>query len=285
MDEVLKALLNIQKDIAQQKQDMIDVKENIKESKESINKNIDEKFDRIEAKTKQLEEKIEKQQNSIDFLEKQMRKKNIVFFGISESEKNYEELLNNILHIINEKMNIACPKWEIESVFRLGRNKDKIRPVVVTTTTLSRKLQILKNKRTLDNSGLYIKQDYTPAVLIKRRELQDELQRKRMSGEKVTLRYDKIVEIKSNKQQNYSREKTSSSKTTDEPRETTSNKRFMSESPDNKSIEKTLLSTEQTKQVPKRNKPQNITNFLRPAQLTIASKASTSQDHEKTPKN
>ncbi|CAH2090920.1 unnamed protein product [Euphydryas editha] len=107
MDEALKALLNIQKDIAQQKKDMIDVKE---KSKESINKNIEEKFDRIEAKTKQLEEKIEKQQKSTDFLEKKMRKKNIVFFGISESEKNYEELLNNILNIINEKMNIACLK-------------------------------------------------------------------------------------------------------------------------------------------------------------------------------
>ncbi|CAH2088514.1 unnamed protein product [Euphydryas editha] len=257
MDEVLKALLNIQKDIAQQKQDMIDVKENIKESKESINKNIDEKFDRIEAKTKQLEEKIEKQQKSIDFLEKQMRKKNIVFFGISESEKNYEELLNNILNIINEKMNIACPKWEIEAVSRLGRNKDKIRPVVVTTTTLSRKLQILKNKRTLDNSGLYIKQDYTPAVLLKRRELQDELQRKRMSGKKVTLRYDKIVEIKYMNNETIHLKKTHQAKQLTNPERLTerpSNKRFMSESPDDKSIEKILLSAEQTKQVPKRNK-------------------------------
>lgn len=188
MDEILKTLHTIQKDIAQQKQDMKDVKENIKESKESINKNIDEKFDRIEAKTKQLEEKIENQQKSIDFLDKQMRRRNIVFFGVPESEKNYEELLSSILTIINEKMNIVCPKWEIEIVYRLGKNKDKIRPVVVTTTTMSRKLQLLKNKKALENADIYIKEDFTPAVLQKRKELQDELQRKRSLGEKVMIR-------------------------------------------------------------------------------------------------
>lgn len=182
-------------------------------------------------------------------------------------------------------MKIACPKCEIETVYRLGKNKDKIRPVVVTTTTMSRKLQVLKNKKTLENSGIYIKEDYTPAVLQKRRELQVELQRKRSSGEKVMLHYDKIVEIKPKKQQNYLPRKTSSSKISGEPGETTSSKRFMSESPEGKSNEKTSLNEKQTKQVPKRNKPQNITNFLRPSQLSLTSKVSTSQDYEETPKN
>lgn len=281
MDEILKTLHTIQKDIAQQKQDMKDVKENIKESKESINKNIDEKFDRIEAKTKQLEEKIENQQKSIDFLDKQMRRRNIVFFGVPESEKNYEELLSSILTIINEKMNIVCPKWEIEIVYRLGKNKDKIRPVVVTTTTMSRKLQLLKNKKALENADIYIKEDFTPAVLQKRKELQDELQRKRSLGEKVMIRYDKIVEIKPKNQQNYVPRKTAS-KVSGEPSEPTSSKRFLSESPEEK---RNVNSVEQPKQLPKRNKSQNITNFLRPSQLTIASKVATSQDYEETSKN
>lgn len=181
-------------------------------------------------------------------------------------------------------MNIVCPKWEIEIVYRLGKNKDKIRPVVITTTTMSRKLQLLKNKSALGNSGIYIKEDYSPAVLQKRRELQVELQRKRSLGEKVTLRYDKIIAMKSKEQQNNLPRKASPSKIPGEPRETTSSKRFLSESPEDKSNEKTSHIVEQTKQVLKRNKSQNLSNFLRPSQLK-ASKASTSSDHEESSKN
>ncbi|KAF9408302.1 hypothetical protein HW555_011971 [Spodoptera exigua] len=250
----------------EEKQVMKDMEENIKEA---INKNIDEKFDRIETKTIELEKKIEEQQKTIQFLDKQVRRKNIVFFGVPESEINYESLLNYILDIINKKMNIVCPKWEIEAVIRLGKNKDKIRPVIVTTTTVSRKLQLLKNKKTLENTGIYIKEDFSPAVLQKRRELQDELQKKRSSGEKVMLRYDKIVKIKSKVHRNDFFKKTSSSKilqmespentisfktsnNEDEtvvPREINASKRFLSESPEMRSNENPSLNVEQTKQI------------------------------------
>ena len=52
-----------------------------------------------------------------------------------------------------------------------GQNKDKVRPVVVTITTTSRKQEILKQKKTLKNTGNYIKADNTPDVLQKRKEL------------------------------------------------------------------------------------------------------------------
>ncbi|KAH9633676.1 hypothetical protein HF086_009776 [Spodoptera exigua] len=223
MDELKKMLQNIQEELTQQKQDIKNMEENIKDA---INKNIDDKFSRFETKTNELEQKIEKQQKSIDFLEKQMRKKNVIFFGVPEKENNYEDLLKSILDIINTTMRIACPKWEIETVTRLGKYKNKTRPVVVTTTTTSRKLEILKQKKRLENTGIYIKEDYTPAVLIKRQELQEELQRRRTSGEKVMLRYDKIVQIKSRDKQTYA------------TKSTNCNKRFLSESPETAHKEK-----------------------------------------------
>ena len=119
------------------------------------------------------------------------------------------------------------------------------------------------------------------------------------------LRYDKIVKIKSKKHQSDVPRKTPSRKIfqldspeanmndkpsnneqkNDMPRETTSCKRFLSVSPENKSIEKSSHNVEQTKQVPKRNKSQNITSFLRPSQLSLASKPPTNQDSDENPKN
>ncbi|KAF9415091.1 hypothetical protein HW555_007181 [Spodoptera exigua] len=174
---------------------------------------------------------------------------------IPEKENNYEDLLKSILDIINTTMRIACPKWEIETVTRLGKYKNKTRPVVVTTTTTSRKLEILKQKKRLENTGIYIKEDYTPAVLIKRQELQEELQRRRTSGEKVMLRYDKIVQIKSRDKQTYA------------TKSTNCNKRFLSESPETAHKEKVPNIEERLKQIPKKNKSQNITSFLKPSQF------------------
>lgn len=268
MEDIMRALQNIQCELTQQKQDMKDMVENLKQS---INENIDQKFTLIETKSKQLEQKIETQQKTIDFLDMKLRKRNVIFFGVPDNEKNYEDLLQSILEIINSKMEIACPKWEIESVARLGKNKGRVRPVIVTTTTFSRKLQLLKNKKSLVNTGIYIKEDFTPAILQKRKELQEEFNQRRLSGEKVILRFDKIVTLQPKGQHIQT--------------SNTSNKRSLSESPEAVNIRKTSNDEGQVKQVPKKNKSQNITSFLRPSNLNSASKASTSKGTQDLSKN
>ncbi|VVD05634.1 unnamed protein product [Leptidea sinapis] len=155
-------------------------------------------------------------------------------------------------------MDILCPKWEIETVKRLGKYNGRVRPVIVTTTTTSRKIQLFKKKKTLENTGIYIKEDYTPAVLQKRKQLQEELQLKRLSGKKVMLRYDKIVELNPQKQHTY-----------------VSKKRLLSECPEAENKGKTLNKEDQAKQAHKKNKAQNIRNFLNSSQFNTTPKAST----------
>lgn len=53
----------------------------------------------------------------------------------------------------------------------------------------------MKNK-TLEGANLYVKADYTQSVLQKRKDLQEELKKKREQGENVVLRYDKIITLK-----------------------------------------------------------------------------------------
>lgn len=255
MEEIAKILQKIQADIANSKKEMKEMEHNIKES---INKNIDEKFLIFETKTKQLDTKIEQQQKSIEILDKQLRRKNIIFFGIEEKEKGYESLLSMVLDIINNMMEIPCQKWEIEHVKRMGKYSGKVRPVVVTVTTTSRKIELLKKKKSLEGTNIYLKEDFPPSVLQKRKELQEEFKREREAGKKVVLRYDKIVTLNSQK---------SEART---PTERNTNKRFMSISPEETMNEtRKDYNNEKTKQPPKRNKSQSITSFLRPPQLNL----------------
>ncbi|XP_063628208.1 uncharacterized protein LOC134799703 [Cydia splendana] len=186
-------LQKIQEDIVTQSEDMKNMEERIKET---INKNIDKKFELMESKTNQLEEKIDKQQKNIDYLENKLRKKNLIFFGVQESEQNYDDLVQLILDVIKETMKIKCEGWEIENVNRIGKKSDRIRPIVTTFTTIGRKMEVLRSKRKLENSGIYIKEDYSPAVLQKRKELQDDVKREWEAGNKVMLIYDKMVTLK-----------------------------------------------------------------------------------------
>ena len=271
MEEIAKMLQNIQADIANSKKEMKEMEHNIKES---INKNIDEKFLFFETKTKQLETKIEQQQKSIEILDKQLRKKNVIFFGIEEKEKGYENLLSIVLDIINNIMKISCQKWEIEHVNRMGKISGKVRPVVVTITTTSRKIELLKKKKSLDGTNIYMKEDFSPSVLQKRRELQEDLKREREAGKKVVLRYDKIVTLKTQKSE------------ANIPTEKNTNKRFMSMSPEETTNETSKdYNNEKIKQVPKRNKPQSITSFLRPPQLNLNSPNLPTGNAEDIPKN
>lgn len=92
-------------------------------------------------------------------------------------------------------MGIICQKTEIENVRRLGKKSNRPRPIIVTLTTVGRKIEILKNNKSLQETNLYVKADYTQSVLQKRKDLQEELKNKLKQGEKVILRYDKIISL------------------------------------------------------------------------------------------
>lgn len=103
MEEVLNALKQIQKELDEQK---IAIRESVKNVTEqvtqNINKILEEKIFVLEEKHEKLKEMVENQEKRIYFLEKQARNKNIVFFGIEETETSYEVLEKNIIKWIGQ---------------------------------------------------------------------------------------------------------------------------------------------------------------------------------------
>lgn len=76
----------------------------------------------------------------------------------------------------------------------MGKQSDgKIRPINLTLTTYGKKIMILKNKKKLEQSKIYIKEDFSPKILAVRKSLHEQLQKERREGKMAYLRYDKIV--------------------------------------------------------------------------------------------
>ncbi|KOB68171.1 Transmembrane protein [Operophtera brumata] len=77
----------------------------------------------------------------------------------------------------------------IEAVRRLGRRDGgKTRPIVMTLLTMGLKIQIQKNKKKLENTPYYIKEDYPPEILNKRKELQIQLEKEREQGKMAFIK-------------------------------------------------------------------------------------------------
>ncbi|CAH0713782.1 unnamed protein product, partial [Brenthis ino] len=113
-------------------------------------------------------------------MELEKRKYNLVFFGIEESGKLEAEMVDYIKDIIKET-GTHIDSQEIKNIYRIGKNNNKSRPVVVTLTSLWKKHTILKNKANLP-PGINVKEDYTKEVLEKRKKLQPQLEEERKKG-------------------------------------------------------------------------------------------------------
>lgn len=262
MEELKYMLADMQQDIKQQKQDMQKLKEDIKCT---IIDSLNKKFSNLELKNELLEKKIEEQSNKISFLERQSRRRNLILFGVEESEKSYDELESMVINIINTYIKLSCNYSNIEAVRRLGRKSERVRPIVITFNTLGLKIKIQKNKHNFKNTPYYLKEDYPMEILIKRKELQVQLQKELDAGNTAFIKYDKLI-VLNNKQ----------------PQHKQSHKRNISESPETLHPSSQHTNFQHTgKQPPKKNKG-NMKNYIIQKPKLILAQSETTQPQSKT---
>lgn len=228
MEEISKMLKDIQIEMQQQKLEIREMKEDITNA---INNKINERFRDLEERNELLEEKIKNQQQNFEYLS---TRRNVLFFGVAEEEIHYSELESKILSLIINDMQITCGKSNIEFVRRIGKRGNKIRPVVVTFTTMGKKIEILRKKKTITDKSYYVKEDFPKEVLNKRKELQSQLIKERESGKYAILKYDKLI--------------------VREKKNTNTNKRHLSESPKRSEQNDRDNNVKKTTQIHKRNK-------------------------------
>lgn len=166
------------------------VEENITQK---INEKLEEKFNKVEADINKIQNTQIEQEKRLDDFDRRLRQRNLIFFGIAEEEKNYSELEDLVLNIINFKMEVGCDRKEMEFVGRMGKKNTKPRPIRLTLTTYGKKIALLQRKSTLEGSGSYIKEDFPPKVLEKRKALIPQLLEHKQKGNLAMLKYDQLI--------------------------------------------------------------------------------------------
>lgn len=136
----------------------------------TVLKVVDQKIQPIIAENERLTREVEKLNKRLQNLDINARKNNIIMHGIPEpNTEKYEDLNALIIKTIKD-LDVQIENGEISKAQRLGKKTEngKIRPILVTITTLQRKIQILKNKRNM-KENTYITNDYSKDTLAKRK--------------------------------------------------------------------------------------------------------------------
>lgn len=166
---------------------------------QNINKILDEKFNYWEEKFDNLKAEVQNQGKRLFVLEKQARLRNIVFFGVEETEISYSNLERNLASFIERHLSIKLNSTDIQEAKRIGKKGEKPRPIIVTFVTLGLKIDIYKNRGKLNDTPYYLKEDYPQNILEKRKELQKQIQEEREKGNTAFIKYDKMIVINKNK--------------------------------------------------------------------------------------
>lgn len=191
MDEIKDMLKKIQIELNDQ------IVESAKKVTQQVTKNIndtlEEKFKEIDKKYENLQEKLDNQEKRLYYLEKQSKQRNIVIFGLPETEASYANLEKNVLSFINEYFSLGIDRRDIQETRRIGKKGERPRPITVTFASLGTKIEIFKQRRILNDTTYYIKEDFPPQVLEKRRELQEQLNIEKEKGNSASIKYDRLI--------------------------------------------------------------------------------------------
>lgn len=133
---------------------------------------VEEKIVPIIEENKKLKSEVEVLKNKILNLETNSRKNNILIHGLPENKEEDTEGLTALVISTLKDIEVEIGLGEIDRIQRLGKRGEdvqKVRPILLATTTLQKKIQILKNKKKLKPTA-YITQDLPKAILQKKRE-------------------------------------------------------------------------------------------------------------------
>lgn len=140
-----------------------------------------------------LEENLNEIEGTIDYLENQSRRNNVIFDGVPEHEKEtWQESEGKVLDIIENRMDLDS--LTIERAHRVGRvRSQRGRPIVVKFLNFKDRDAVLRNGKKLKGTSFYVREDLSEKVLAKRRVQMPQFHEARENGKIAYFNYDRLI--------------------------------------------------------------------------------------------
>jgi hypothetical protein len=188
------------KDLWQQLVPLCSLPEDIASLKRSIEKlsasfsAIQDDLKDLKNKCQTLEEEKKELAVRLDRLEGQSRRNNLVFYNIAEQEReNWKQTETLLRKLIEEQMGVQLRENDIERAHRLGRRRERARPIIVKFSNFKTKSEILLRRTMLKGTKIGLDEDYTERVRSIRNKLNEFMLRARKDGRRAYIRFDRLV--------------------------------------------------------------------------------------------
>lgn len=131
-----------------------------------------------------------------EYLEGQSRRNNIVIDGIPEAPgESWEDSEEKVKDMLRQKLQLQR-EIEVERAHRTGKPeaaRERPRSIVVKFLRFKDKAAVLQRAKNLKGTKIFINEDYTDAVRLKRKELMPKLKAARERGDIAYLRHDRLI--------------------------------------------------------------------------------------------
>ncbi|CAH0553610.1 unnamed protein product [Brassicogethes aeneus] len=126
---------------------------------DKVNKEMQQKIGKLEQEIKHMQNKTNELKVEMNILRQNEKKNNVCIHGLEENPG--EDIHNTIITFLKKNVNGNIEENEIENAYRIGKNKNKRRSIIVEFKSNKSKNSILQNKKLLKGKNVFITEDLT----------------------------------------------------------------------------------------------------------------------------
>ena len=198
IDNIEIELQNVKVKSEKAEKGVIELEKSVSFNEEIFDKKIRELHDRVDEENDITDDFYER----FRVMEDRSRRNNLRVDGIKENvDESWEHVKEKTNNFFKDKLGVEGV--QIERAHRTGsRKNNNTRTIVLKLFNWGDKQRILSQGHKLKDTGFYVNEDFSAATVDIRKGLFREVKRRRENGERVAVRYDKIITLKDNKDKN-----------------------------------------------------------------------------------
>lgn len=125
--------------------------------------------------------------------EKEYRQRNVIIYGLNETEKNRRELEELVIQFFNITLKCTVNINEVDYITRIGpKVVNKTRPIKVRFLAYRKTLDVFASRGNLKNSNIKLHEDLPKDIIEERKELIPIMRRYREQGCFAIIKYNKL---------------------------------------------------------------------------------------------
>ncbi|KAK9498823.1 hypothetical protein O3M35_003380 [Rhynocoris fuscipes] len=190
-EKILSAINSLRIDISDNLAKISEVRNIVSETNNKLTL-LQKEVTTLKNENKQLK-KINKQQNvKILAFERELRRKNLIIYGLNLSASDYSEKLSEILSFIKSNLGIDCNDNDIIYFRQLGR-KPTMQPILIKFDSEKKKNDVFAKRILLKGTQFSLNEDVPQQIRNERKVLYAFLKKEVEKGNTVKMRYNYVI--------------------------------------------------------------------------------------------